>query len=232
MNIDQIINQFYGFRCESARIEGGASSSGDSTRSVSDSPVVDASARTAMMLSMGDRFAVRLANKIATFGSGASLSKMAFKAYDNWKHQHNEVTEIAAEVDFRRFGLRESAVDAHDFELIMMRVMVKAANLDGDFTIDIQGAGAVGVRPALTGEDSHSVVKGFVSHDSLLDEIARKNLSIELRMELYLAAFLVAGVHDLSPPPFLKQLTKELQLPEEIINQIQFQLPLSFQQAA
>lgn len=232
MNNDKIINQFFGFRCKSAQVLSAEPNSGDSARPALDQSVEDATTGGMVVLLMGDALAARLADTVAAFGGSATLSRIAFKAYDNWKHQHNEITDIAAEVDFRNYGLRQSGIEPPDFELSMIKTMMRAANLVGRLHTDMQRTIFAGGGSRIPVGGDKALVREFVNHDSLIDEIVSRDLSLELKIELYLATYLVAVVNDLSETSFLKRLAKDLQIPDAIISQLQFQLPQSLPQAA
>ena len=164
--------------------------------------------------------------------SAAALGALAYRAYDNWKHHHNEDTEIAGETQFYQHCLNASGTLPQEFELAMVKVMIAAAKADGHIDAEEQ-------RKILVALDSLSIdseVKGLIFEllvkDFTLQEIATDEFTLPLKAELYLAAFLVTDKLCERETRFLRRLANQLELPAELIGQIQFQARLERPQAA
>ena len=174
-------------------------------------------------LLVGSKSTRKIAGKVATYGGTTLLGGLAFKAYDNWKHQRNEETYLAAERNFHRYGMQHSDIQENDFKMIITKVMIAAAKANG--SIDSNGQKIIlnTVNSMSLSIEDKALVLDMLRDDISLQEITSAKISIELKSEIYLAARLIIGSENVIESAFLKRLIDALQLPESLARQLDFQ---------
>lgn len=174
-------------------------------------------------LLVGNKSTQIIAGKVASYGGPSLLGGLAFKAYDNWKHQRNEETYLAAIRDFHRYGMQHSDIQEKDFKMIIVKVMIAAAKANGCVDSNEQKIILDAVNSMSLSTANKALVLDMLRDDISLQEITSAKMSVELKSEIYLAARLIIGSENVIESAFLKRLIDALQLPESLIRQLDFQ---------
>lgn len=183
-------------------------------------------------LLMGSKSARRVAGKIIGYGGVTMPGGLAFKAYDNWKHQRNEETDMAAEKDFHRYGMEQSHIQENDFQITVIKVMIAAAKADKSIDANGQKKNFETINSMSLTTEEKGLLLDLLHSDLSLAEIASASMSVELKSEIYLAARLVIDAENALQSAFLNRLALALELPEALVNQLSFQIQQTLPQAA
>ena len=226
MSINNLFNQFMGVSDPNTAIKSDG-------RTIQFGPVRGASAGSILSLVMGNRAAGKVAANLAGHGGASMLGSVAFKAYDNWKHECNEETPMATEMNFHRYGMEQSDVQEDDFQMMTMKVMIAAAKTNASIDTREQKKNLENINSLnLTAQEKDFMLELFHS-DLSIAEITNESMSVELKSEIYLAARLVIDAESgVLETAFLKRLTQVLELPEAFVNQLDFQMQQALPQAA
>ena len=140
---------------------------------------------------------------------------------------------MAAEKHFHRYGMEQSDVQEDYFQMTIMKVMIAAAKTNGSIDSKEQKKNLETISSMnLTAQEKYLILD-LLHNDLSVGEIVSASMSVELKSEIYLAARLVidaeSGVLEYA---FLKRLALALELPEALVNQLDFQMQQTLPQAA
>jgi len=170
---------------------------------------------------IGNKGTPKLASGVVGYRGAAALGVLAFRAYDNWKHQSNEVTGIFSASHFHQHGLAQSSVGQREFEVEMVKTMVAAAKSDGHIDAAEQRNIMATIESMQIDSELKSLIFDLLLRDISIDEIRAVGLSNPLKSELYLGACLVTADQSPTEIAFLKRLARHLDMPPDLVFQIE-----------
>lgn len=182
-----------------------------------------------MALLVSNKSARKLAGKAATYGGAAMLGGLAYKAYQNYRHNSNvntrptELDSSQSQNSFHQQAISSAHQQQDSFELTLMKAMIAAAKADGHIDAQEQQR----IFQAVEKMDLSAAEKGLLfdclQQDIPIDEITSSVSSIELKSEIYLASCLVIEPDHAAEREYLDRLATTLELPEELAFQLEQQ---------
>ncbi len=245
MSLNQLFDQFLGSNNAQAADAGNANQTSGSGLSGLASKIPGglaggAAAGGVVALLMGNKKARKYAGKAATYGGAALLGGLAFKAYQNWKHQPAAAsgdsstqghTSFSNEQSFHQQALTGTNAD-RPFELTLIRAMIAAARADGHIDSDEQKR----IFSAVDRMDLSAEHKGFIfdclQQEIPVHELASEVHNIELKTEVYLASCLVIDIDHSAERAHLDALARALDLPADLCRELEAQAQQAYAEAA
>ena len=177
----------------------------------------------ALAMLLGTKAGRRLGGSALKYGSLAALGGLAYHAYQQWQNRQTPAAQ-SAPADPGKPVNELSGPAADQRSLALLRAMIAAAKSDGH--IDDQERAAIQQQIERFGLDQDAMAMLQAELDKPLDpkEIAAGADSIEAAAEIYLVSLLVIDVDNFMEKAYLQQLAKELQLPDELVAELEAEI--------
>ncbi len=184
----------------------------------------------------------KFAGGAAGYGGAAVLGALAHRAYQNWQGQQSAPTQQApsineataggqppqlsiqsASADNSTFAPPAMASDDRPFELALVKAMIAAANADGHICGE-EKKQILSQMSQLQLDDEHKafVLDALMSPPTIRDIVSLAN-GPEQAAEIYLASRLAIDPDDPAEHDYLGILGRQLQLPDELVAQLEDQ---------
>ncbi|MGD2075897.1 MAG: DUF533 domain-containing protein [Gammaproteobacteria bacterium] len=232
MNLQNLLDQFMGLGSRGtgaspAGMSGIGDTLGKLAGNVPGGMAGGAAAGGIMALLMSNKSARKFAGKAATYGGAALLGGLAFKAYRSW--QEGNGARAAVHADTQPSALSEERdftgdeVLTPDFQLTLIKAMIAAAKADGHIDATEQRAIFMGVEQMELSPQMRGLVFDLLARPIAVNELVAGLNTVEQKSEVYLASCLVIDPDDPSEQAHLDQLSRALQLPDGLAEQLQRQ---------
>ncbi len=231
MNIQNLLNQFVG----TGETGSPSSTSGRSVRDtignvtsqIPGGVAGGAAAGGIMALIVGNKSARKFAGKAATYGGLAVLGGLAYKGYQNWKHNQTvekAQTATVSDIDAPHEAYMPDAEAAGPpLELTLIKAMIAAAKADGHIDADEQTRIFDAVERMNLPADQKGIVFDYLRSDISAREIASAVTSLEHKSEVYLASCLAIDPDHPRERAYLDELAAALHLPEGLQDHLEVQ---------
>lgn len=244
MSLNNILNQFLG--SSSATPDSGNTSSTGVGQSVSNlvsgipgGLAGGAAAGGIMALLMSNKSARKYAGKAAKLGGAAVLGGLAFKAFQNWR-DNNPTGQVAPampsaptdEANFHQQAIGHSPQGQEVFELTMVKAMIAAAKADGHIDSQEQKRIFDAVDKLDLSAEHKATVFDCLRKDITVQELTQNMHSTEMKAEIYLASCLVIDPDHPAERAHLDDLGQALNLPQELLQQLEWQAQQAYADAA
>ncbi|MBO6574408.1 MAG: tellurite resistance TerB family protein [Rhodothermales bacterium] len=208
MDVKLLLDQFLG--------EGASTPGTDTNRAAKRGAAGGLAVGGMLGLMMGSKKVRKKARKAAKYGGAAALGALAYRAYQNY-----QTDQSAPHIPEDRFlPSAAPSADGQPFELALVLAMISAANADGHIGPDEQRV----IFERVGESDLEALEKGFV-FDALsdppgLNDVAALATGVEQATELYMVSRMAIDVDHPAEVAYLEALAARLQLPRELVNQI------------
>ena len=230
MNIQHLINQFAGSGDTGSTASNNGQGIGDTLSKLGDKLpgglAGGAAAGGLMALLMGSKSARMFAGKAAGYGGAALLGGLAYKAYSNWQHNNGNITTppgTEAGTLQQSEGFKPVDTEAPDFQLLLIKSMIAAAQADGHIDAVEQQRIFKAVEEMELSTEVKGIIFDLLQQPVTVEELAMGVDSIEQQSEIYLAACLAINPDHPSEQAYLGHLESALGLPEGLAEQLRWQ---------
>lgn len=228
MSMQNLLNQFLGSTRTQIARDGTAqtlkTTLSDMTGQIPGGLVGGAAAGGILALLVSSRSARKLAGTAATYGGAALLGGLAYKAYRNWQ-QASPATPPAP-------ATPHAQALAPDYQLLLVKAMVAAARADGHIDQQEQQRIFAAVERMDVSTELKGLIFDLLQRPVCVDELARVQLSVAQKSELYLASCLIVDADNWQERAHLNRLASALHLPVDLAMQLQSQAQTAAAQAA
>lgn len=231
MDISSLINNFLGSNQESNSSQGSSSASvlAEKAKEIAkkatsggvNSFAGGAAAGGLLTLLLSNSNARSIAGSALTYGGVALVGALAHKAYQNYTANKNSQNTNAVP----QLTSQEPVLDSGDpFAIVLMKGMIAAAKSDGHIDSQEQTRIFSKIEQMNLPSDQKSLIL-----DCIMKPINRVDLISSVRNEeqaaqLYLASCMAIDIDHPEEQKYLKDLSNELKLPQELVNSLHKEL--------
>ncbi|USD36625.1 MULTISPECIES: tellurite resistance TerB family protein [Ferrimonas] len=174
---------------------------------------------------VGSKKGRKMGKKAAKLGGAAALGALAFKVFNDWQSNQQPQSQSASTpeaVPSQPTAALPPQTEQHS--MVVLKAMIAAAKSDGHVDDDEKSR----IFQAVQAIGASADVSAFVQQelDKPLDpvEIAAAVGSPQEASEVYLASVLMVDEQNFMEQAYLKELAKQLQLPPELVAQLEAQV--------
>ncbi len=193
----------------------------------------------------------KTAGKLATgavgIGGAAALGAVAYKAYQSWQtgqsggqqtDQNSTVQPTSAAPSgqapaIAKFDTEKNiAADGQPFQLALVKAMVAASNADGHIDGDEQKSVFDAVNKMQLDAEDKSIIFDTLQNPPSIETVASFANGPEQASEIYLVSRLAIDPDHPSEQAYLKQLARQMSLPDELVAHLESQIGHAEREAA
>jgi len=177
----------------------------------------------------------KMGKNVLKLGGVAAVGALAYTAYQRYSNSRFETSAVASD-DYNLSKIsspgsafaslpEESNHTANEaLALTLVRAMIAAARSDG--RLDAQESQAIFQKINSLGLDSESqnLLVQEMGHPVDVDAIVNNATSLEIAMEIYIASLLAIDVDNTAEKAYLAMLATRLQLPLDLVTEIESQV--------
>ena len=181
----------------------------------------------------------KFAGSAAAMGGTAALGVLAYKAYQNWQGRATHGAQAANQAHVQsvdvpdRFNPAQTlSRDGEDFQLVLIKAMIAAANADGHIDGDEQAAVFDAVNKLQLDTEARALVFDTLQDPPSFETLASQASGIEQASEIYLASRLAIDPDHPAEQRYLERLADRLALPPDLVAHLERQVEESQKNAA
>lgn len=187
-------------------------------------------------LLMGNKSARKMAGKVAKYGGTALLGGIAYKAYQNWRHNQSprDTQPVSADdiVQAQAQFAQQVEPSQPALQLTLIKSMIAAAKSDGQIDSKEQKSIFDAVNKMQLGADEKAIVFDSMSRNITVEELADSITSVEHRAEVYLAGYLAIDPDQPAEVAHLNDLAVALELPPDFVAHLEQQVKVGVEATA
>lgn len=165
---------------------------------------------------MGSKKTKKYAKTAAGVGGAAALGALAYKVYNDWQAKQPGTPPASSDAQFDESD--------HYHQQLILKAMIAAAKADGH--VDEQEMARIDQAVAEMGADDSVQALIHQELNKPLDpaDVARLARTPQQASEVYLASLLVADEQNFMEKSYLQELSKQLNLNPEVVQQLEIQV--------
>ena len=173
----------------------------------------------------------KFAGGVASIGGTAALGALAYKAYQSWQtgagtngqhglQAHDQSTATPSSFD----PAASTAKDGQDFQVVLVKAMVAAANADGHIDSDEQSVVFETADKLQLDNAAKALVFDTLKNPPTVEALAEQANGIEQASEIYLASRLAIDPDHPAEQAYLQRLAQCLRLPADLVARLEQQV--------
>lgn len=237
MSIDNMFNQFLGSAPASPQGGNGRETGGLAglTSGIPGGLAGGLAAGALMGVLMGNKKLRKTAGKFAggaaAIGGTAALGALAYNAYQSWQTGFGQNGRPAPQTHSQSAATPSAfnpseihTEDGQDFQIVLVKAMIAAANADGHIDSDEQSAVFEAVNKLQLDNEAKALVFDTLKNPPTVEALAGQANGIEQASEIYLASRLAIDPDHPAEQAYLRQLAESLKLPADLVTQLELQI--------